>query len=221
MSAGASVVANFRIDDGAYGKATNAIRRIIRRAERHRWFPKVTVDDDATAAVRDRLTRHFEIIGKSVTARSLPVDFIQGGWNVLAEAYRAINPAGDDPAYGRGKWRDMLAVVAGEMRRDLEQSKREAIVPPLFPVLGNAGIVGGMLTTEIGGANVVDDEPHRQTVWYLMCDVDADFWSALIWPLAHEDGGAGNPFEELVETYVSGFYPLGFIGERFIVYSYA
>ena len=221
MSAGASVVANFRIEDGTYGDATNAIRRVIRSAERHRWFPKVTADDRAAAAVRDRLTRHFEILGDAATARSLLVDFVQGGWNVLAETYRAINPAGDDPAYGRGKWREMLAVVAGEMRRELERSRREAIVPPLFPVVGNAGIVGGMLTTEIGGADVVNDETHRQAVWYLMCDVDADFWSAMIWPLAHEVRRDENPFEELVGAYLSGFYPLGFIGERFIVYSYA
>jgi hypothetical protein len=221
MSAGASVVANFRIDDGTYGDATDAIRRLIRRAERHQWFPKVTVDDRATAGVRDRLTHHFEIIGEAVTARSLLVDFIQGGWDVLAETYRAVNPAGDDPAYGRGKWREMLAVVAGEMRCELERAPRETIVPPLFPVVGNAGILGGMLTTEIGGANVVNDETHRQAVWYLMCDVDADFWSAIIWPLAHEARRDENPFEELVETYMSGFYPLGFIGERFIVYSYA
>jgi len=221
MSTGAPVVADFRIDDGTYGDATDAIRRVIRSAERHQWFPKVTVDDRAAVSVRGRLTRHFEILGETATARSLSVDFVQGGWSVLAETYRAVNPAGDDPAHGRGKWREVLAVVGGEMRRELERSRREVIVPPLFPVVGNAGIVGGMLTTQIGGANVVDDETHRQTVWYLMCDVDADFWSAMIWPLANEDRRAENPFEELVETYVSGFYPLGFIGERFVVYSYA
>jgi hypothetical protein len=221
MNGGTPVVANLKIAEGTYGGATEAIRRTLRSAELHQWFPKVTVDDRATAAVRDRMTRHFEELGEIATAASLSIDFIQGGWNVLADTYRTINPAGNDPAYGRGQWRSALDIVAGEMRHDLERSNQQVIVPPLFPVAGDAGIVGGMLTTEMGGAKIVSDETQRQTVWHLMCDVDADFWSAIIWPLAHEVRRNLSPFEELVETYMSGFYPLGFIGERFIVYSYA
>jgi hypothetical protein len=214
------MMANFKIDDGAYGDATDAIRRVIGGAERHRWFPAVTMDEGTTAAVRGRLVRHFEILGEAATARSLVVDFIQGGWDMLAETYRTVNPAGDDPAYASGAWREMLGAISGGMRRELERSRRNAIVPPLFPVVGNAGIVGGMLTTEISGANVLTDETHRQTVWYLMCDVDADFWSAIIWPIAYEARRDENPFRELAETYILGFYPLGFVGERFVVYSY-
>jgi len=215
------MIENFKIDDGAYGDATDAIRRVIGGAARHRWFPAVTVDDGTTAAVRGRLARHFEILGEPATARSLVVDFIQGGWDMLTGTYRTVNPAGDDPAYASGIWREMLGAVSGEMRRELERSRRDTIVPPLFPIVGNAGIVGGMLTTEIGGADVIADETLRQTVWHLMCDIDGDFWSAIIWPIVHEARRDENPFRELAETYISGFYPLGFVGERFLVYSYA
>lgn len=221
MTERTSSVVSLNFGDSTYGDATTAIRRVIRSSECYRWFRKVDMDDRATEAVRNRLTRHFEILGETVTAQSLVVDFVQGGWNVLAEMYRTVNPAGKDPAYGRGKWREALDVIAGDIRRELERSRPKAIVPPLFPVAGNAGIVARMLTTEMGGASVVSDEIYRQTVWYMMCDVDGDFWSAMIWPLSYEDRRDENPFEELVAMYLSGFYPLGFVGERFIVYSYA
>lgn len=220
MSAATPILAGFEFDDETYGLATDAIRDVIESAKRHRWFPHVTVDAGTSLAVRDHLTSHFELLGEGATAKSLSIDFIQGQWDVLVRAYRKVNPAGDDPAYGRGKWREALAVVAGDMRRELEESHREAIVPPLFPIAGNAAIVGGMLMPQVGGADVVDDKAYREPVWYLMCDVDADFWSAIIWPLAYRDRRNENPFTELVAMYESGFYPLGFSSDRFIVYSY-
>lgn len=221
MSVTTPVLAEFVFADQTYGDATDALRRVIDSAKRHRWFPHVTVDEQSSSTVRDRLMRHFDMLPDGARASSLAIDFIQGPWNVLARTYREVNPAGDDPAYGRGRWREALGVVAGEMRRELERSHREEIVPPLFPVAGNAAIVGGMLMPQMGGADLVNDEAHRQTVWYLMCDVDADFWSAIIWPLAYRQRQDENPFNELVAIYESGFYPLGFRGEKFVVYSYA
>lgn len=215
------MLADFDIPDETYGAATDAIRRVIGSAKRHQWFPRVAVDARAASTVRDRLTRHFDLLGESATASSLSVDFIQGAWDVLARAYREINPAGDDPACRRGKWRDALDVFGGEMRRALELSHRDAIVPPLFSIAGKAAIVGGMLVPRFGGADVAGDDAHRRTVWYLMCDVDADFWRAILWLLAHPEHRDDSPFDELVAIYESGFYPLGFRGDRFIVYSYA
>jgi hypothetical protein len=220
MSVTTRALANFEVKDAAYGAATDAIQRVIESAKRHQWFARVAVDAQTSSPVRDRLARHFDVLGERAMARPSSVEFIQGSWDVLARAYREINPAGEDPAYGRGKWREALGVVVGEMRRELERSHRDSIVPPIFPNTGNAAIVGGMLMPQMGGIDVVDDEEHRQTVWYLMCDVDADFWSAIIWPLAYPEQRNENPFDNLVAVYESGFYPLGFSGDRFIVYSY-
>jgi hypothetical protein len=220
MSITTPVVGDFEVNDHSYGVATEAIRRVIETARRYRWFPRITVDALSASVVRDRLTRHFDILGERATAKSLSVTFIQGSWDVLARSYREVNPAGDDPAYGRGRWREALGIVAGEMKRELERSNRESIVPPLFPIVGNATVVGGMLMPQIGGADIVDDQAHRQTVWYLMCDVDSDFWSAIIWPLAYQQR-LNSPFDELVQLYESGFYPLGFREEQFVVYSFA
>jgi hypothetical protein len=221
MSATTPTLSDFAFDDQTYGVSTVAVRRVIESAMRHRWFPRVTVDEASSSLVRDCLTRHFDTVGGSATVKLPSIDFIHGSWDVLARVYREINPPGDDPAYGRGRWRAMLDGTAGEIRREVERSRREALVPPLFPVVGNAGVVGGMLMSQVGGADVVDDDSLRQTVWYLMCDVDSDFWSAIIWSLAYRERPNVNPFSELVTIYESGFYPLGFRGEQFIVYSRA
>jgi hypothetical protein len=207
------------IDAATYGVATSAIRQVIQLATNHRWFPELSLNDAAKDAVRKQLVRHWEAMGDHAISQLSHVEFVHGSWRKLAEVYALANPERDLSPYGRGRWREFLALLAGEARSTLEQSHREAVVPPLFPVPGNAGIVARMLAAKREDITMVSEPSPRQAVWHLMCDVDSDFWSTIISLLVNPDLDQ-NPFASLVAIYESGFYPLGFVDDAFLVFSY-
>lgn len=224
MSDAAAVTAKFEIADQTYGRATAEVRRIIDAAAAIRWFPAVAPDPSEIDTVRSLLSEHFRSLGNREPRvdAALPVNFVIGGWDVLGDAYRRINPAGveADSAYARGPWRRALGEFGADLDRELQCSRPSLIVPPLFPFRGNHAIVGGMLTTNASrGSQIVEDAKWRDTIWYLMCDVDSDFWNAIIAALLSDDPRTPNAFSILVEIYGRGFYPLGFEEDQFIVYS--
>lgn len=216
----------FQIEGTTYGAATAEVRSVVDAAKQLRWFPQSRVDDEQT--VRDLLVKHFEVLGEQRSnGRRLDteaVHFVRGGWRLLGQSYRAANPvaADDDPAYTRGEWRRLLGSAAARLQERLETSHASVVVPPLFPFAGKATILAGMLTTDPArGASIIDDHEWRETIWYLMCDVDSDFWNAIVAALASDAGPVANPFALLIEIYTRGFYPLGFIDNRFVVYTKA
>lgn len=213
---------NFDIVDGGYGRATEYVRSIIEKAKALRWFPHDTTTDEETATVRGLLIHHLEMLNRATADLATPeplIEIARGGWDVLGETYRAANPVDDDPAYARGDWRHSLGMLASALQRRVESTRSSLIVPPLFPFSGKPTILAGMLTTEPAqGANVVDDRAWRETIWYLMCDVDSDFWNAIMAGLASDGEDVSNAFSVLVDIYSRGFYPIGFVGGRFIVY---
>lgn len=223
MTTVASAANDFEIADGAYGRATAYVRAVVDKAKALRWFPADATTDEEIATVRDLVVQHLEMLkpgGADRATRETTIDIVRGGWDVLAQAYRAANPITleDDPAYARGDWRKLLGAVASELQRRVEVTRSALIVPPLFPFAGKPTILAGMLTTDPArGASVVDDLSWRETIWYLMCDVDSDFWNAIVAALATEDEESTNVFSVLIKIYSRGFFPLGFVGDRFVV----
>lgn len=215
---------DFDIVDDAYGRATEHVRAIVEKAKALRWFPSDTTTEEEIATARALLLQHLAMLNRAMADLATPepaIEIVRGGWGVLGEIYRGANPVAsdEDPAYARGEWRRSLGVLASALQRRVEATRASLIVPPLFPFYGKPMILNGMLTTEPArGANVVDDLPWRETIWYLMCDVDSDFWNAIMAALASDGKEASNAFAVLVDIYSRGFYPIGFVGGRFIVY---
>jgi len=224
MSDAASVPAKFEIAEQTYGGATTEVQRIIDAAAAIRWFPAVPADGSEIDAVRALLLEHLRLLGEREPRvdAALSMKFITGGWDVLGDAYRRVNPASieADAAYARGSWRRAVGELAADIHRELQCSRPSLVVPPLFPFAGNQAIVGGMLTTNASrGSQIVDDAKWRETIWYLMCDVDSDFWNAITAALVSDHPRTPNAFRILVEIYTRGFYPLGFEEDQFIIYS--
>jgi hypothetical protein len=215
----------FRIEDGQYGVATAAVKKVVEMAASHEWFPPVGADDGARDRVRSLLGEHLAVLAQRRVAlpSAVTFEFVRGGWGVLADAYRECNPVGfaDDPAYARGVWRTALGELVEAARQDADaRGTRRYFVPPLFPVEHNPVIVRQPLTATYDRLEaIVGDPARRDTVWYMMCGVDADYWDAILWEIAYQPNPPANPFHLLIETYSLGYYPLGTAGDSFVIYS--
>lgn len=207
-----------QIPSGTYGLATDAVDRLLRIADSFEWFRKRTPDHSVIFDLQRRLMQR---LGVSVPDARMLITV--GDLREAAALYRAANPIEDDPAYARGRWRSLLSeafMVVSQISTS-DPDVRRRFVPPLFPFAGNAGVCGATLVAHRDElVRSVGNNDFNETIWYLMCDVENDFWSAIISEIAGRRTEA-EIFNQLLELYVAGCYPVGFIQNRFISFVHA
>ncbi|HEY0143202.1 MAG TPA: hypothetical protein VGF48_20080 [Thermoanaerobaculia bacterium] len=205
------------VPQNAYGEATDSVNRLLQVAQHFKWFPPVANDNAEYMVVR-----HADLLAKfGITAREGDVHVVTGDLREAARIYRAANPVSstDDPIYARGRWRsrisDIFAPVASNAARD---EVKPRFGPPLFPIAGNALVCGATLVADRDELlRLVNDPEYRATIWYLMCDVESDFWNAIAAEIAGEEQ-IKDAFAGLIDLYANGYYPLGFVADRFVTF---
>lgn len=209
---------SFDIVDGDYGFGTAEIRRKVLQARAMRWQSLV---EPPFEEIRTLLATLFDVLGDRWLLRDTElVEFVDGGWAALAEIYPRINsfePAGD-LNYPQGAWRQMLGRLASECQHQVSRSCPELVRPPLFPFQGNPSVISGRLVPSPASVEVDANPRLLKTIRHLVCDVDEDFWNAIIEALAGREQRGRGPFAVLTDIYEAGAYPLGLSNDRFIVY---
>lgn len=212
------------IAGGSYGDATPSIITIIGIAESLQWFPRPRAEADLE--VRRLVQDHLRLTGYATgAANRVAIAFVESNLSDAAALYGKLNAVSPGDSYASGAWRRTLGELAARVHLELEQPQFQAFIkPPLFPIPGKAGVLGGMLAAsreKLAALTGTLADRDREMIWWLMCDVDKDFWEAVQWQVARGVSLDQNPFFLLVQAYSLGFYPLGVTDGRFVIYSRA
>lgn len=205
------------IPELSYGSSTTAVNRILRLAGTFRWFPMAS---EGVERIASRVVKVLSMFGVDATEKEMNVvtaDVIEA-----SRPYRTANApqlGDDDPVYARGVWRSKISdVLAPAASSAASEETRKLFKPPLFPFAGDASVCGMMLVSDRDElVRCAEDVSCRETLWHLMCDVESDFWSAITAEIAG-DRQVSAAFGELVALYAEGYYPIGFIGGRFVTF---
>jgi hypothetical protein len=210
------------IPDGVYGEATETIRQIIASAASLRWF--VPPEPGSRSDIEHLVREHLGLIQKGtdlINKRDFSIDVVEGTLSHAADIYAEMNLVTRDDPYARGEWRRSVGEAAANIHHELQRPEfRRFIEPPLFPMSGKPGFLGGTLaaTREVlASLTPAMHDQDRETVWWLMCDIEGDFWNAIQWQLARGVIDE-NPFYYLIQHYRLGFYPLGIKNHQFVIY---
>ncbi len=215
------VIKSSDIREGQYGNATHAIKQVLALTESMKWFP--AKNPDLQANPEDLLDAHLRLV--LPTAQPLRVEFRDGELPLAANLYRRINSIAEVDIQPSGVWRRALTALAAKTHAVLERPERRSVIePPLFAFSGRSGVLSGMLAAsreKLIARSPSLDNRDRETIWWLMCDVDKDFWETILWQLAYAAELNKNPFYLLAQIYTCGFYPLGMLDDEFVIYSFA
>jgi hypothetical protein len=221
---GRQTITRTEIPQGTYGEATPAIAKIVALAGSLEWFARRGGESRNDA--QTLLDRHLSLVDREETPTGFmqpKPEFIVSTLADAARIYRRLNVVDNETGYPSGIWRRTLGAIAAKVHAELDQPRLKPMLnPPLFPIAGAPGVLAGMLAASretLGALTKEMSAEDREAVWWLMCDIDKDFWEAIQWQLGRGGALDENLFFPLLKAYVLGFYPLGVESQTMIVYS--
>lgn len=208
------------ISPGSYGDATSRLNDVLRLIARTTLFPRhESIPGSIVKLAEEHVKQYEQFVDPGFVAAP---DIVLGGERRLRElqARIASEPGGEEFA---DRW---SAKLGRFLQRVTDEAMQDAVVrdrigPPLWPVPQLVNVVQQLIIDEPETLLANTPTADRQLWWELAGSVEKNAWNALIWEVV-DGSGAGkgpNPFISLVRLQAEGFYPLGLLGQHFIVFA--
>lgn len=208
------------IPPGHYGGITEGVRSILSRAERGAWLRGDGASASAVCEALRILGDRLERLGAVEAGAAFPGKAVEElrGCSVLERALERVSFDVERPAE---PWRAVPLRLL-EARREkvrLEGWFRSRLRGPLWIVPGDSMIYQPLAAFQ-GTVDALEaDEDCRERLWLLLCQIEHDLWHALLWEFTGLAEQTLSPYAPLMEVYAQGFVPLGFDGDRFLVWT--
>lgn len=189
------------------------------------WFAIVRHDErteQATPLVRSHLELLQALDYEETRPAAPDVALLRGPWHLIHEG-----------RWGESSWIDPW----GERWRKAETSVGRAMLgvdsvlksngwlrPPLWPHAELANLCGGSFIADLQRVaqlhRLIPAKRDRNVALGLLTRAESRLWDALRWELARGVGIAdgSNPFQPLLRLYEFGFFPMGWVGNRYDLY---
>jgi hypothetical protein len=207
------------VPKGSYGEATNRVNDVLRLVANMQFFRRHgSVPGSIVHLVEKHVAQYTQVVDHGQVGEPA---IVLGGERTLRELRARITsePGGEEFA---DRWNARLGRFLQQATDNAmkDPTIRERIGPPLWPVPRMANVVQPLAVDD--PAMVLKDMPtsYRDLWWELACEVDKRAWNALLWEtvVGQQPGEPSNPFIPLVQLHAEGFYPLGFLGQLFVVF---
>lgn len=200
----------------SYGELTAAFERILAPCRSGRWFFGPSSPSESSG---QELLEALRRAAPAGAAALPPVEVVRSG----AEGLRPLLArARFDPERPADSWRQeatrRLSARLAEVRDEPWFQAR--IGPPLWPIPGQPTICRPLVADRSLPGSVTTDTGSQEALWLLLCQAEFDVWHALQW-LAAGLSPEDNPFEPWVRLQAAGYFPLGVLDGRLILWTLA
>ncbi|WP_437484432.1 hypothetical protein WME75_44785 [Sorangium sp. So ce1014] len=187
---------------------------------RTKFFPRhESVPGSIVQLVEEHMMQYAQIVDLGLVAAPA---IILGGERTLRGLRDRIASEPGGEAFA-DRWNAKLGRF---LQRVTDEAMQDAVVrdrigPPLWSVPQIVNVVQPLVVDDPETLLANTPTAERELWWELACTVEKNAWNALIWEVV-DGSGAGkgpNPFLSLVRVQAEGFYPLGFVGQRFMVFA--